>query len=367
MAGDDTTPDERQFEPTQRRKDEFRREGRVAVSKDLASTAQLGAVVIGFMLLGNALFAAIAGAMRWVMTHVGEDQGQRLSFGDVVAAHLDTLLVPTLALCGVFLVATALSVLAQTNFLFAGKAIGFKWDRLNGFKRLGDLFGPKKATVRVLLAMAKVALTGFIITLLLAEIMPQIAGLGMGSLEGATRLVKDELWSLLLTTVAVLGVLAVVDLVWQRRQMGQQLRMTREELKKETEDDEGRPEIKAKRKAKHREFSLNRIMKEVPNADVVVTNPTHFAVALRYRPGHDKAPVVVAKGQDELAAHIRAIARRHGVPILENRPLARALYKTVKVGKPVPESLVTAVARVLAQVYTARRTRLMPAAPPTRR
>jgi len=364
MADDDVTPDERQFEPTQRRKDEFRREGRVAVSKDVASTAQLAAVVVGFLLLGNALFAGMAGAARWVMLHVGDAGGQHLTFEDVVVAHLDTLLMPTLALAGVFLVATALSYLLQTNFLFAGKAIGFKWDRLNAMKRLGDLFGPKKATVRVGLAIAKVAVTGFVLTLLLAEIMPQIAGLAMGSIEGATRLVKNEMWRLLITTVVVLAVLAAIDFIWQRRQMGEQLRMTREELKKETEDEEGRPEIKQRRRAKHREFSLNRILKEVPEADVIVTNPTHFAVALRYRPGKDKAPVVTAKGADELAATIRSLARRHGIPIIENRPLARALYKTVKVGKAVPESLFTAVARVLAQVYAARRT--SPGPRPTR-
>jgi len=357
MADEQAPKEERRFEPTQKRKDEFRRDGRVAVSKDLASTAQLLGVVVGFLILGNALFAGISGAVRWVFERVGEGGGQHMTLGDAVVAHLDALLMPTLALCMVFGFAATLGYVLQTRFLFSAKAIGFKWDRLNVVKKVADLFGPKQAGVRVGLSIAKVGLTGFVITLVLAEIMPKINALAFGSLEGATALVQSELMRLLAVTVVVLGVLAMFDYIWQRSRIGEQLRMTREELKKETEDDEGRPEIKARRRSKHRELSMNRLLVEVPKADVVVTNPTHFAVALRYRAGKDIAPVVVAKGADEMAAHIRSIARKSGVAIIENRPLARALYATVKIGKAIPESLFSQVVQVLARVYRARRAR----------
>ena len=357
MAEEQAPREERQFDPTPRRLDEFRREGRVAVSKDLASTAQLLGVLIGFLVLGNALFAGIAGSLRWVLERVGEGGGQRMTLSNAVAAHMDALLVPTLALCGIFAGAATLAYLLQTKFLFAPQAIGFKSDRLNGFKRLGDLFGPRKASVRVGLAVAKVGLTGAVISLVLAQIMPQLSGLAFGSLEGATEMVEAEMGRLLFVTILVLGVLALLDYLWQRKQMGEQLRMTREELKKETQDEEGRPEVKQRRRQRHRELSLNRILVEVPLADVVVTNPTHFAVALRYRSGKDLAPVVTAKGMDEMAAHIRALARKAGVPIVENRPLARALYKTVKVGKAIPSSLFSAVVQVLAKVYRAKKAR----------
>lgn len=357
MAEEQKPREERIFEPTQRRLDDFRKEGKVAVSKDLASTAQLLGVVIGFLVIGNMLFAGLAGAVRWVFEHVGEGGGQHMTLGSAVGAHLDALLVPTLSLCVVFAASATVAYVAQTRFLFSAKAIGFKLDRLNPFKRLGDLFGPRKAGVRIGLSIAKVGLTGFVISLVLAEIMPRIATLGFGSLEGATAVVQAELWYLLLVTVMVLGVLSVLDWLWQRKQLGEQLRMTREELKKESEDEEGRPEIKQRRKQRHRELSMNRILVEVPKADVVVTNPTHFAVALRYRAGKDIAPVVVAKGADEMAAHIRAIARKAGVPIVENRPLARALYATVKIGKAIPQSLFSQVVQVLAKIYRARRER----------
>lgn len=356
MADEEAPKEERIFEPTPKRKEEFRRDGRVAVSKDLASTAQLLGVVLGFVFLGNAFFAGMAGALEWVLEHVGDGGGRHLTLGDAVAAHVDALLIPTLALCAIFGGAATIAYLAQTGFLFAPKAIGFKWDRLNVFKRLGDLFGPKKAGVRVALAVAKVALTGAVIAMALAQIMPTIGALAFSDLEGVASVVADEIAYLLLITVVVLAVLAALDFIWQRRQMGEQIRMTREEIKRENQDEEGRPEIKARRRQRHRELSMNRILDEVPRADVIVTNPTHFAVALRYRAGKDKAPVVTAKGADELAANIRAIARRHGVPIIENRPLARSLFNTVKVGKPVPSNLFQAVASVLARVYRARRT-----------
>lgn len=112
--------------------------------------------------------------------------------------------------------------------------------------------------------------------------------------------------------------------------------------------------FKQRRRQMHRDLTMNRIMAEVPTADVIVTNPTHFAIALRYRPGQDKAPIVVAKGMDNLALHIRTVARRHGVPIVENRPVARALYKRVKVGKQVPAAMFQQVARILAEVFRRR-------------
>lgn len=355
---DDTPKEERTFEPTAKRLREFREEGKVAVSKDLANAAQLIGVLFAFLIAGNAVFAGLAGALSWTLDHVGEEGGARLSFGDVVAAHLDAIMAPTLTLLGILLVSTLIAYFAQTRLMFSVKALGFKWSRLNPMSRLADLASPKKAAVRVGLALGKLGLTAFAVTLVLAEVVPKISALGLGTLEGAAAVAGSQLSKLLLVTLAVLGVLAVLDFVWQRKQMNEQLRMTREEVKKETEQEDGRPEMKQRRRQKHRELSMNRMMAEVPKASVVITNPTHYAVALRYEPGKDRAPIVVAKGVDEVAAHIRAIARRAGVPVMENRALARALWSTVKVGKAIPASAFQAVAQVLAQVYRARRTRV---------
>jgi len=352
---DDIPKDERIFEPTAKRIKEFRDEGRVAVSKDLASTMQLVGVALGFIIVGNALFGGMAGALRWVFERVGDDGGQGLTPGQAALAHIDALLMPTLALCGVLMLATLAAYFAQTKLNFAPKAIGFKLNRLNVVKKLKDLFGPREASVRVGLALAKLGVTAFVITLALAEAMPNIAALGLGTVDGMGRFTGTSLLRLLFITIGILAVLAVLDYLWQRKQMKEQMRMTRDELKKETEEEEGRPLMKHRRRSKHRELSMNRIIREVPTADVIVTNPTHYAVALRYKPGQDRAPVVVAKGVDDMALHIRAIARRHGVPIVEQRTLARALWRTVQIGKAIPGDLFQAVAEVLARVYRARR------------
>ena len=129
------------------------------------------------------------------------------------------------------------------------------------------------------------------------------------------------------------------------------MKMTHDEVKRESKEEEGSPELKARRKGMYRELTINRVMDEVPNADVIVTNPTHFAVALRYEANKDMAPRVVAKGIDSMALNIRRIARRNGVPVVENRPLARTLWRKVKVGRPVPLDMYEAVAAVLAHVY----------------
>jgi flagellar biosynthetic protein FlhB len=208
--------------------------------------------------------------------------------------------------------------------------------------------------MNALLSTTKIIVAGLIVWLVLKGDMTRMTLLPFGSLEGALRLFGEEVLQMFLWIALILTALAVVDYAWQRHQMMESLKMTREEMKRERMEEEGTPEVKGRRRQMHRDLSLNRILEEVPNADVIVTNPTHFAVALRYRPGQDRAPMVTAKGVDTLAAHIRSIARRNGVPIIENRPLARSLWRKVRIGRPVPSNLYQAVADVLARVYRAR-------------
>lgn len=346
--------DERTFEPTAKRRRSFREEGKIALSRDLAGTVQLIGIVAGFLLVGNALLAGLIGSLTWVFDHVGDGGGRTLSFSDVLGASFDAIIVPTATLCGILIVTTLGAYFAQTGLSVNGKLIAFKWEKLNPLTRLGELFGPKKISIRLGLAVAKLGLAALAVTLVLAEAMPTLGVLGLGDLEGTDQTIRAQLLNLLIVIIAVLGGVATLDYIWQRRRIGTQLRMTREEVRKETEEDEGRPQDKQRRRQRHRELSANRIIREVPLADVIVTNPTHFAVALRYRAKEHRAPVVVAKGADEFALQIRAVARRNAVPIVEHRALARALFSAVKVGRPVPPTLFQAVAEVLAKVYRAR-------------
>ena len=354
--------DERTLDPTPRRKKEFRDQGKVAVSRDLAGAIELAAVVAGLLLIGNALLTGITGLVAWTFNHVGDDAGAGLSAGDILATALSALLFPTLALTGLVIVTTLAAYFVQTGFLIKLDNAAPKGSRLAPLKRLAELFSPKQATIKVLLTLLKLGLSGLAVTLTLAAAMPELTALSLSSFATTTSALADVLVQLLVVTVSLLAVVAVIDYIVQRRKLAGEMRMTPQEVKKEMEDEEGKPEIKMKRRQRHRELSMNQILKEVPTADVILTNPTHVAVALRYRAGQDKAPVVVAKGADELAALIRKVARQNSVPIIEHRGLARALYTSVKVGRPIPGDHFMAVAEVLARVYRARRTHRIDAA-----
>ncbi len=352
---DDTPKDEKTLDPTPKRRKEFREQGKVAVSKDLAGAIELAALIGALLIIGNGMFAGITGMVAWTLSHAGDANGQGLSAGDVLSTAFSALLVPTLALSGIVMVTTMAAYFVQTGFLIQLSNAAPKGSRFSPMSRLSEIFSPKQATVKVLLTLLKLGLSSLAVTLTLASALPEIASLSLSTVSNTTDTLASVLIELLIVTVLLLAVVAAVDYIWQRRRLAGEMRMTQAEVKKEMEDEEGRPEIKMRRRQRHRELSMNRILKEVPGADVILTNPTHLAVALRYKPGEDRAPIVVAKGADELAAIIRKLARQHGVPVIEHRSLARALYAAVKVGKPIPADNFVAVAEILARVYRARR------------
>jgi flagellar biosynthetic protein FlhB len=170
--------------------------------------------------------------------------------------------------------------------------------------------------------------------------------------------ITHVVYQLSLRSGVYLLLIAIADYFWNRRQFEQGIRMTKEEVKDEMKNAEGNPEIKGRLKRKQREIAMKFIMAAVPKADVVITNPTHFAIALAYQKEKMTAPTVVAKAQDFMALRIRAIAEDHKIPIVENKPLAQTLYKTVEVGQQIPGSLFKAVAEVLAYVYKLKSMRL---------
>ncbi len=352
---EETENDERTLDPTPRRKKEFRDQGKVALSRDLAGAIQLGATIAAFIFVGNALLTGLASSVTWVFSHVGDEGGRHLTFDAVMGHAIDAILVPTITLSAIVMVATLAAYFSQTGLMVNLSLASPKLSRFSPLSQLGEIFSPKKALVKIGLTTLKLGLSGLAITLTLASAMPRITALTLTNLETTTTTLSDTLVDLLVVTLVLLAVVAIIDYVYQRRQLASQMRMTPAEMKKEMEEEEGRPEIKQRRRARHRELSMNRILREVPTADVVLTNPTHFAVALRYRAGKDKAPVVVAKGADELAAVIRKIARQNAIPIIEHRSLTRALYKVVKIGRAIPADFFQQVAEILARVYRGRR------------
>lgn len=175
--------------------------------------------------------------------------------------------------------------------------------------------------------------------------------IGKKNLIDASRLIGSLTLQIGMTVAICLVVIAAMDYFYQRFEFEKKLRMSKQDIKDEYKKMEGDPFIKGKRRAKQREISMNRMMQEVPKADVVITNPTHFAIAIKYDFGTMDAPVVIAKGKDHIALKIKEIAKQHKIMTVENRPLARALYASVEIGESIPEELFNAVGEILAYVY----------------
>ena len=346
-----SSSEEKEFDPSPRRLQQARDEGRVPLSKDVNSAVQMVIVLLIMLIFGGEVMTWFCNATRDAIIITGQGGGTGNSFATSAIRLFDIIGKPVLALCAVAAISASITGLFQTGFNIAPKAFGLKFDRLNPLKKIKELFSPQKLAVNTLLSIGKMGTAGLIAWLVLKDDMLAIASLPFQSVNSVIEFLGDRIISLFLWITIVISALAVLDYLWQRKQLMDNLKMTREELKRERIEEEGQPEIKGRRKAMHREMTMNRVIQEVPTADVIVTNPTHFAIALRYVPGKDKAPVVVAKGADAMAAHIRKIGREYSVPIIEHRPLARTLWRKVKVGRSVPGFLFQAVAEVLARVY----------------
>jgi len=226
----------------------------------------------------------------------------------------------------------------------------FRYSKLNPLNGIKRMFG-MKAAVELGKALLKFTLVSGVVAWVLVDNVGTLNKIGRMALEPGLSIAGDLLTRSALIMACALAVIAMIDVPFQRWQFNKQMRMTKQEIKDEMKDMEGRPEIKAQIRHRQREMSNARMMDSVKNADVVITNPEHFAVALAYDPNGDSAPILLAKGADAVAARIREEAKKHGVEIFQAAPLARALYFTTEVNHQVPEDLYYAVAQVIAYVF----------------
>ena len=256
-------------------------------------------------------------------------------------------------LAGLLLVAAVGANLIQVGLKLTPQAMAFQWSRLNpisGAKR----FFQKRTFFDLLKNVLKVGLISLLAGLVIRSLLPQLNATAQLTVPGIVDLARGGFLKLELVLLGFMALLALLDWTFQNYQHEEELKMSRQEVKEEYKEYEGDPQIKARIRAVQLEASRRRMLADVPRADVDVTNPTHFAVALKYEAGK-AAPVVVAKGADFVAQKIREVAREARVPIVENKPVARALYAEVEVGRPIPENLYQAVAEILAYVYRLRK------------
>ncbi|EKS9795590.1 MULTISPECIES: flagellar biosynthesis protein FlhB [Burkholderia] len=341
---------------TPRRREKAREEGQVARSRELASFALLAAGFYGAWLLagpsGGHLQAMLRGAFTFDRA-TAFDTSRMLSAAGSASLEGFAALLPILALTGV---AALLAPMALGGWLISSKTFELKFDRLNPISGLGRIFSIQ-GPIQLGMSFAKTLVVGGIGSIAIWRSKDELLALATQPLRVA---LPDALHLIAVccgTTVAGMLVVAALDVPYQIWQYNKKLRMTKEEVKREHRENEGDPHVKGRIRQQQRAIARRRMMAAVPKADVVVTNPTHFAVALQYTDGEMRAPKVVAKGVNLVAARIRELAAEHNVPLLEAPPLARALYHNVELEREIPGSLYSAVAEVLAWVYQLKRFR----------
>lgn len=354
--------DERTEEATARKLEQAREKGQVAYSTEAVSAMGL-AVALGTFLVAGGLVASRIGSLLAAAPEQAATFGERnldsAAFGDIMRGIGQETLLPLLILVIPMAIGSLMMGFGQAGFTLAPKAIAADLSKLNPISGFGRMLGARGWT-RTGLALLKIlaigiafALTGWLqlpnlMSMATTDLGPMLAGLGA------------IIFRCVVAVMIAVAALALVDFVFQRMQFKKEQRMTKQEIKEEMKQQEGDPHVKARIRAVQREMANRRMMEDVKTATAVVTNPTHYAVAISYpRDEHGvptlNAPVVVAKGVDFLAQNIKKVAREAGVPLHENRPLARAMYARVEIGQPIPEDLYAAMATVLAHVWRTER------------
>ena len=355
---------ERTEQATPRRLQQARERGQVPRSRELNTMGVLLFGSGGLLLLGPGMLEGLMDIMRRALT---------LSPGQTADAAMLGIMLEEALVAGVKTIAPfLLLVLLAALFVplglggwsFAASALAVKWEKLDPVQGLKRIFGAR-GLMELAKALAKFLLVAGVSVLLIWSQLDELVALGHKplsvSLHDAAALVA---YSLLLLSAALL-LIAAVDVPFQLWQHSRQLRMTRQEVKEEYKETEGKPEVRSRIRNLQREIAQRRMMEEVPKADVIVTNPSHYAVALRYEPEVTGAPRLVAKGADLMALRIRQVGIRHGVAQVSAPPLARAIYFSTKLDQEIPAGLYVAVAQVLAYVYQLRRYRQEGGSAPT--
>lgn len=343
---------EKTEEATPKRRSEARQKGQVAKSTELNSAFILLSAFFALKMLGPYIYSSLTDFMRHIFSGLADFSTQTVTLQMVSLLFLEISLVLFRIIIPIMLTIAVISLainFMQVGFTLTFEPLLFKFDRLNplaGVKRLIS----KRSLVELAKSLLKIAIIGYFVYRFINREIEFIPGLLGVELIDSLQYIASLTIDLALQIGGVILVLAAIDYSYQWWEHNQSLKMSKQEVKEEFKQTEGNPQIKSKIKERQRAMAMRRMMQEVPTASVVVTNPTHFAVALKYQPDMS-APVIVAKGQDLIAARIKEIARAHKVAVVENKPLARTLYSTAEVGDVVPPHLYQAVAEVLAYVY----------------
>ena len=341
---------ERTEQATPKRLEDARRKGQIPRSRELSAAAVTLVGGAALYMLGGQITGQMAEMMRRGLA-LSRDEATDSTFmlPALSNAAADGLWL-SMPVLGLITLAAIIAPLALGGWSFAGQAMMPQFSRLNPLEGIKRMFA-MRSLVELAKAMAKFGVVAVIATIVLWNDAPALMGLGREPLQQAIGHAIQLSGKALLVISAGLLIIAGIDVPYQLWQYAKQMRMSRQEIREEYKESEGSPEVKGRIRQLQQEVARRRMMQEVPKADVIVTNPTHFAVALKYDEKRMRAPIVVAKGADEIAAKIREVAGEHKVPIFEAPPLARVLFRNVDIGDEIPATLYIAVAQILTYVF----------------
>ncbi len=340
---------ERTEDATEKRRKDFREKGQVAQSKEVGTAALLTGALFLWVFYAQPLWLELEGMYRRLFQMLSDFEVTSLSVMSLAWA-LGFLLIKLL--WPIFLVTLVVGFLAsfgQVGPLFSTKVFQPDINKFNPITGMGKFFS-KRSAVELVKSLAKITLIAFVAYKTVAAEFDNVLTLTLLDVRQSLLFLAQVTFLVFAKSCGIIIVLAIIDYGFVKYEMEEKMKMTKQEIKEEHKDVEGNPQLKSRIRSMQMQMARKRMMSEVPKADVIITNPTHLSIALAYRRDEMSAPQIVAKGADHLAFRIREIAREHQVPLVENKPVARALYK-YEVGEEIPEEMFTAVAEILAYVY----------------
>lgn len=354
---EDTDDDQKTEEPTSKRLEEARERGQLPISRDAAIFVSLLAALIVISYLSQPMAVKTVTSLRIFFEHPHEisleGHGIQTAMFEV-AANIG---LATVLIFSLLVAASVLGTMIQTGFFVEPSMIKLKFESLSPMEGIKRIFS-MNALAELVKNFFKLVVVGGVAFLMFVPLVNRVSNFAGYDLVHTIGLIHSEAVHLIIVLLLVVFVIAVADLLYQRFEYFKQLRMTKSEVKDEYKQLEGDPLIKSRLRQIRIEKTRKRMMANVPKADVVITNPTHYAIALQYDSAKMRAPVVVAKGVDFIAKKIRALAEEHKVPMISNPPLARALYDTVNVDEPIKTEHYRAVAEIISYVYKLKKKRI---------
>lgn len=341
---------------TGKKRSDARNKGQVVFSKDVNMAVTFMATMVALNALGGFIISRLVVSYTYFtnFTVSVDDMFNPSDMSTLLGRMMvDILIVSAPVILTTMVVGVLLNYL-QVGFLFTSETLKFKLDKLNPVNGLKQMFS-LRSLVELAKNLLKIVILSVVAYNYLKDKMSLMIDLMVMDGVQIGLIIWDMVFNLSMRLSLILIILGVIDYGYKIWQNEKDLRMSKEEVKEEYKMMEGNPQIKAKIKEKQRQMAMSRMMQEVPKADVIITNPTHFAVAVKYDASKFDAPYVVAKGQDLIAKQIRKVAEENKIPIVENKPLARELYASVKIGRTIPENLYHAVAETLAFVYKVKK------------